>query len=327
MQIADETTSVTSSVRVSGPSAVLEMSWCIHAAYSEYLRTAHPILDDLYGRHPEIRERIFSFWPDTMQCFTEFEILAHHADVLEVSDFAVARSQIDSTIASMSIDLDLASETPEDRTVILSRVAQLKASAKLRRKYFELLADIWSIVGPWWDSVGASSVERAAVEFRSALARGTEWQQLVSPECETFVAHLPEIITRSVPGHQLLLIPCALFGKGLYLELPGCTLVGFGLSGKAGEARSRTEHVAAPLRVLADPTRLAIFEYLKSGPASVGDIAQAFELAQPTVSIHIKRLREAGLVSADRKGNRLQMSVDRMVSERLASEIALLLTS
>ncbi len=95
-------------------------------------------------------------------------------------------------------------------------------------------------------------------------------------------------------GHPVVLVPCALFGKGLYLELPGCPLVGMGVGSTVDVAQARTEPVVPALRALADPTRLAIFDYLGAGAASVSDIALAFSLAQPTVSVHIKRLREAG---------------------------------
>ena len=77
---------------------------------------------------------------------------------------------------------------------------------------------------------------------------------------------------------------------------------------------------------LADPTRLAIFGYLKSGPAAVNDIAEAFSLSQPTVSVHVKRLREAGLVTAKRRGNRLEVSIDDAVTELLAIDLTALLS-
>ncbi len=153
-----------------------------------------------------------------------------------------------------------------------------------------------------------------------------KWHDIVTTECATFVEHLPEIVERSDNGHPLLLAPCALFGKGLYLELPGCTLVGFGVHGAAQVARARTEQVVRPLRALADPTRLAIFGYLKSGPVGVSDIAHAFNLAQPTVSVHVKRLSEAGLVTAERLGNRLEISINESVTAVLATDLQALLS-
>lgn len=55
---------------------------------------------------------------------------------------------------------------------------------------------------------------------------------------------------------------------------------------------------------LADPTRRAIFERLAAGPQAVGEIAQGLPVSRPAVSQHLKALKEAGLVTDRRAGNR-----------------------
>jgi ArsR family transcriptional regulator, arsenate/arsenite/antimonite-responsive transcriptional repressor len=315
------------SVEVVGPSLVLDLSWAIHALTSPKLRTAHPVLGQLWDDHADVGDRALSFWSDGLSCFAESEILAHHAGCIGATDFSVLRAQVEATVATLPLDLELASESTEDREIILARLAALKGSADLRRSYFDLLAEIWALVVPWWGSEGAAAAERAAADVRSSLARGVPWHEVVTSECETFLHHMPEIIEHSEAGHPVMLAACALFGRGLYLELPGCTLVGFGVAGAVLEARARTSAIVPPLRALADPTRLAIFDYLKSGPVAMRDIAQVFSLSQPTVSVHVKRLREAGLVTAERRGNRLEIAVDQTTAGALASDLAALLSS
>lgn len=51
---------------------------------------------------------------------------------------------------------------------------------------------------------------------------------------------------------------------------------------------------------LADPTRRAILHRLTSGDATVGELADPFEISQQAVSLHVKVLEEAGLVSRQR---------------------------
>ena len=122
------------------------------------------------------------------------------------------------------------------------------------------------------------------VSARNELARGAEWTRMVSVSCSTMEKRLPEIVER---GEPVVLTLCALFGKGMYVDLPGCQLIGLGAGlGELG-ARSRTGDLARRIRVLADPTRLAILDHLRSAPRSVGDIAADFDLAQPTVSARI----------------------------------------
>ena len=58
------------------------------------------------------------------------------------------------------------------------------------------------------------------------------------------------------------------------------------------------------LSALADPTRRAIYESLRRGPRSVGEIASGFPVSRPAVSQHLRALREAGLVGESREGTR-----------------------
>jgi DNA-binding transcriptional ArsR family regulator len=55
---------------------------------------------------------------------------------------------------------------------------------------------------------------------------------------------------------------------------------------------------------LGDPTRRAIFEQLRSGPRSVGELASSLPVSRPAVSQHLRVLSEAGLVEAERDGTR-----------------------
>jgi len=50
------------------------------------------------------------------------------------------------------------------------------------------------------------------------------------------------------------------------------------------------------LTALADPTRRAVFERLRRGPASVGEVALHLPVSRPAVSQHLKALKLAGLV-------------------------------
>jgi DNA-binding transcriptional ArsR family regulator len=74
------------------------------------------------------------------------------------------------------------------------------------------------------------------------------------------------------------------------------------------EAMSRT------FGALADPTRRAILHRLAAGEATVGELAEPFQMTQQAISRHIKVLEEAGLVSRRRVG---QTRPCRLEPERL----------
>jgi DNA-binding transcriptional ArsR family regulator len=65
------------------------------------------------------------------------------------------------------------------------------------------------------------------------------------------------------------------------------------------------------LEVLAEPTRRRILDVLRRGERPVGDLVTELQLAQPSVSKHLRTLREAGLVTvrpdAQRRVYRLRL--------------------
>jgi len=64
------------------------------------------------------------------------------------------------------------------------------------------------------------------------------------------------------------------------------------------------DDAAALLRALADPTRLQMLAMLAKStePICVCDFTAAFDLGQPTVSHHLGKLRDAGLVTSAKHG-------------------------
>ena len=59
-----------------------------------------------------------------------------------------------------------------------------------------------------------------------------------------------------------------------------------------------TKDVETVFEIIAEPNRRAILSLLVSSQQSVGEIAQQLRLPQPTVSKHLRVLREAGFVES-----------------------------
>src|SRR5437764_8933071 len=69
-------------------------------------------------------------------------------------------------------------------------------------------------------------------------------------------------------------------------------------------AREQAHRMAAIAKALADPVRLQLVDVLRkhAGKVCVCELVPLFDLAQPTISHHLKVLREAGLVESERQG-------------------------
>lgn len=81
---------------------------------------------------------------------------------------------------------------------------------------------------------------------------------------------------------------------------------------------SKTEHftdkqnaIAKLAKALGHPARVAIIEYLlKTDSCICGDIVNELPLAQPTVSQHLKELKNAGLIKGNIEGNAICYCID-----------------
>ena len=64
------------------------------------------------------------------------------------------------------------------------------------------------------------------------------------------------------------------------------------------------ERMVAAFRALGDPTRLEIFRLLaaQDAPVCACDVVDRFGLSQPTISHHLRILRQAGLVTSTKRG-------------------------
>ena len=88
---------------------------------------------------------------------------------------------------------------------------------------------------------------------------------------------------------------------------------------------AEAEATAATFRALADPTRVKIFNLLARGeePVCVCDFLPSLELSQPTVSHHLKKLTDAGLLEREQRGKWAYYTLSGEALERLASLVDL----
>jgi ArsR family transcriptional regulator len=68
--------------------------------------------------------------------------------------------------------------------------------------------------------------------------------------------------------------------------------------------RPEAERMAAVAKALADPVRVQLVDVLRkhAGKVCVCELVPLFDLSQPTVSHHLKVLRDAGIVDSERQG-------------------------
>ena len=68
--------------------------------------------------------------------------------------------------------------------------------------------------------------------------------------------------------------------------------------------RGQAERMAIVAKALGDPVRMQLVDVLRkhAGKVCVCELVPLFDLSQPTVSHHLKKLRDAGIVGSERRG-------------------------
>ncbi|MDA8393693.1 MAG: metalloregulator ArsR/SmtB family transcription factor [Candidatus Dormibacteraeota bacterium] len=306
------------------PSAPLELLWLGH------LVLTHPDGGDprLAALGPEATRRLAGelqdFWKDGHAAgMAEMVVLADLSGELfseRLDRLLPNLPEVDDLSAA-----ELRSETDEDRGRILERLARLARDAATRRRYGLLLQAIWQPLVPEWESRGLPQVRASG----SSLARRLQRGEPIATAAEV-VERLRrknqawgELIVDGERRGRLALVPAYFGGSWSIWDLPRHVVVGFSEGASpTEELRDEARHLSSRLRVLGDATRMALLLRLAERPTSVGELARMFDLAQPTVSAHLRALRDATLVTTRRDGPRTLYRADRESLSELLAQVA-----
>ncbi|MGA8426305.1 MAG: metalloregulator ArsR/SmtB family transcription factor, partial [Candidatus Dormiibacterota bacterium] len=298
------------------PSAPMELLWLGHQILNRRAGDRFEALDGEQAKR--IAEGLRSFWGDGVSGGAgELVVLADYAGQL----FAQNLDEILDDLPTSAVDLSrvgLTAESPDDRRHFIERLARLQQEPDLRLRYAGVLRDLWEPMRPDWESRGLPRVLDVCKRTAERLDLGVPLQEVV-PAVAAVSKRKPEwrtLIEEAAETGRLALIPGYFGGKWSIWDLPNHLVVSFADSADPlADAKNSGQRLAPRLRALGDPTRLSILLYLAERATSVGEVARRFELAQPTVSAHLRALRGAGLVSGTRSEGR---TVYRVEQDRLA---------
>ncbi len=265
-----------------------------------------PWVSSFLQEHGELAQRVVSFWDDGDYLeWGEVLVLAFHAGRLLDERIDPFLKGLEATAGEKVVTPPLPSESPEVLRLIAERIARLRDSAELRAAYARLLREFWAAVAPAWERSGRA-LALAHVEIEKAqLARATDPREVVPPNSICLREQYSEVIDQAVERGELVLVPLGLAGEGqTFFVFPGLVLVGSGPESRRRieRLREQSERAAGRFKLFSDPTRLAILSRLTTHRSSISDLATVFGLAQPTVSVHVKQLREAGLLEQEKVG-------------------------
>jgi len=294
-------------------SAAIELSWLTISCKD---KVAHRVA-------PDLDAEVNAFWGDGAGMLTEILVIAQQLGCLTGWNIdpllAVASATLDP-----DAEMNLATEPSGERMLVHERIRRLAGDAELRARYQDLLRRVWAEAEPLIGELGRPTIERAVARACASMEHGQSPLEVIGADHiarrhETFAA----LTDDALRAGTLVLTPSYIAGgHGHIVALPGLLSIAFGTGVTSDMARSRAtaERVARDLKLLSDPTRLLILTELDRTPATVGEIAERVGVAQPTASVHVRQLRESGLLRATRDGASSTYAVDRArVREALQS--------
>ena len=82
------------------------------------------------------------------------------------------------------------------------------------------------------------------------------------------------------------------------------------------------EDLAPLFKAIADPVRLRLLSLIachEGGESCVCDLTEAFDVTAPTISYHLRILREAGLISSEKRGTWIYYWINPAVMARMSA--------
>lgn len=311
------------------PSAPSELAWLLNLL-AQTARYAEPALAELdasllpgIGRlRQPVRVRLQQLWSDGLAGCPELMYAAHLADgVLDDEPDRLLAWLTKASRGSTSARAML-TEPEQDRPAIAQRLHRLRDDARARHAYRDILVDVWHVASSAWERDGRQVVAGACAVWKAKLDTGASIEDLVPPRHPLTYADRLGFDDLFTHRKEFAISPLYFCMSGghvidlddyVHIAVPSSDLV------PVRKVRDAA-FVSDRLRVLAEPTRVHILIQLLSAPSSVMEIARALRVSQPTVSGHLKILRDAGLVQTKRFGARLVLVASRKRVERLLED-------
>ncbi|MCC6385946.1 MAG: winged helix-turn-helix transcriptional regulator [Dehalococcoidia bacterium] len=258
-------------------------------------------------QRPDLVDRVRAFWAEAdYPEWGELLLLTNQAGALLEDDIDRLIARLMAAAAQPVEVPDLPTEPPEVRGYIAGRLQALRTDPARRDRLAAILHDTWEYaVLPGWEGDGRTTAEQTAQRIARQLESGTDLTRVVPANHLALREGIRPLLNAALRAGHIYVVPMSVTSSGQCVFGTAETLlISFGpeAGSKAKRRREQAEAAAGRFKVLSDPTRVAILTRVLQMPTSITDLALYFDLSQPTVSVHMKMLREAGLLESTRSG-------------------------
>jgi DNA-binding transcriptional ArsR family regulator len=315
------------------PSPTLELAYAYYAVMRPDSREHADELSwvgALYAGNPKLIEDLKAFYPDTDPHEVGFDLFAIVCEMGYARDSDVKRFLADlpdlperfiahqNTIRKrLRADVSNEKQRKERRQLdgLISRLALLSAS-RTRKRFIGLIHQLWDHLEPSWKAEGERAVLRACETFQTRYQETGNVLDGLPAHHFTQFESFTQFIQVSQEKGKLLIVPLYFAAAGGFnFDFADGHYIGFGLQSELlfEQLSTQVDSAAMTMKALSDPTRLMLLTLIARYAhfeMTVGDFAAQLNVTQPTVSGHLKLLREAKLVMLEKKGNKSYYTVN-----------------
>jgi diguanylate cyclase (GGDEF)-like protein/PAS domain S-box-containing protein len=268
--------------------------------------------------------RAGTFWSDGVTEFTELGVLAHQAGAgaeLDAERLVAALGALEIKPISDA----LASERPDQRRAISSRLERLAREPRARARYQRLIAEVGRWATSTMSGLGNQLVDSECTRLREALDQGWPLDLVAPRDALSGVGLNPlALVMAAARRGRLVIAPCYFGGRSHVVDLGDVVCVGYGVARPPIEPAEVELGwvVAAQASVLAHPRRSAILVFLLKQPMGLNELHNASGIPEAEIRRHIGVLTRANLVTDDREKTPNEYSARSEAVEILLNDVS-----
>jgi ArsR family transcriptional regulator, arsenate/arsenite/antimonite-responsive transcriptional repressor len=317
------------------PSITVEFAYAYYTLVRQMRVQALPWHNQLEAQAPDMVRQLRGFWQEAGADFDLFHLISSNGYVFDASlerflddleqHLPMFKQQLLQYQKGLQQkDQQKAAKELASCEALEKRLERLN-NKKLRRQFVGLLRQLWAFLEPQWVSEGQKASRAACDQFLEQFALHQDILAALPAHHFVQFENSRQYIKKAMQRGTVLVIPLFFaLGGGFSVDAGHQHLIGYGIRSEDTHQAlaAASSQLALHLKTLADPTRLMLMTLLQRYQhfeMSVSDFAEQLGVTQPTISGHLKMLRESGLVTLEKKGNK---SLYKLESEKLKSVIA-----
>jgi DNA-binding transcriptional ArsR family regulator len=204
----------------------------------------------------------------------------------------------------IGMDVSRESEVVRRTRYEIANAIRVIAGGDLHTRFWQLLDRFYYETYRSWRETRIEAMDQLTMRARTALGSQDQLLDIDWLPAQSPMLRLPELHDAVTQGNLHVFFWVEPFGlTDSWSLVPGYLAVSFAEAGSLYEDfQTLADDVAGRAKALGDPTRLIILRIIRNFGMINTDIANFLGISRPTVSVHAKILREAGLIQSRQDG-------------------------